>query len=251
AFFGLTIALLAARIKAVWMPAGEPRTATPWGDAVFEQAAVGMAQLDISGRWLHVNNKLCEIVGFEKHELLEKTFQQITYPEDLPPDLSYMRQLLAGSITTYSLEKRYVHRDGHLVWANLTASLVRHTDGRPHYFISVIENIQRRKQVEADLRESQNRLQVLIDYAPAGLAMFDQKMRYLALSQRWRDDYGLVGRQVLGHCHYDLFPELREDWKDEHRRILRGEVIVRTEDKIVRSDGSVQFIRWVGRPWYA
>src|SRR5690606_11471126 len=92
AFFGLTIALLAARIKAVWMPAGEPRTATPWGDAVFEQAAVGMAQLDISGRWLHVNNKLCEIVGFEKHELLEKTFQQITYPEDLPPDLSYMRQ---------------------------------------------------------------------------------------------------------------------------------------------------------------
>src|SRR5690606_12524468 len=64
AFFGLTIALLAARIKAVWMPAGEPRTATPWGDAVFEQAAVGMAQLDISGRWLHVNNKLCEIVGF-------------------------------------------------------------------------------------------------------------------------------------------------------------------------------------------
>lgn len=92
--------------------------------ATFEQAAVGIAHVDPYGWFLRVNQKLCDIVGYTREELLELTFQDITYPDDLDADLEYVRQLLAGEIQTYSMEKRYFRKDGSVVWINLTVSLV-------------------------------------------------------------------------------------------------------------------------------
>jgi PAS domain S-box-containing protein len=114
--------------------------------ATFEQAAVGMAHVGADGRWLRVNQKLCEIVGYSREELLSKTFQDITHPEDLGADLDELRRLLAGETGTYSMEKRYFRKDGPVVWINLTVSLVRGAAGEPAYFIAVIEDISRRKQ---------------------------------------------------------------------------------------------------------
>ncbi|MEL6911684.1 MAG: PAS domain S-box protein, partial [Cyanobacteria bacterium J06598_4] len=110
----------------------------------FEQAAVGIAHVAPDGKWLRVNQKLCQIIGYPKDELLQKTFQDITHPEDLNNDLKYVRQILAGEIPTYSLEKRYIRKDGANIWINLTVSLVRNSDGEPDYFISVIEDISNR-----------------------------------------------------------------------------------------------------------
>jgi two-component system sensor histidine kinase/response regulator len=103
----------------------------------------------------------------------------------------------------------------------------------------------------AALQESQARLQVLIDHAPASLAMFDHEMRYLAVSQRWRDDYRLDGRDLLGHSHYEIFPEIGEAWQAVHRRGLAGETITADEDRFERPDGRVQWLRWEVRPWHA
>ncbi|MEK6663055.1 MAG: EAL domain-containing protein [Pseudomonadota bacterium] len=119
--------------------------------ATFSQAAVGIAQVAPDGRWLRVNQRLCDIVGYSEAELLGKTFQDITYPDDLDTDLEYVRQMLAGEIRTFTMEKRYIRKDGALVWINLTVSLVRAADGSPKYFISVIEDISRRKVTEAQL----------------------------------------------------------------------------------------------------
>jgi PAS domain S-box-containing protein len=130
--------------------------------ATFEQAAVGIAHVDLDGRWIRVNQKLCEIVGYSAAELRDRTFQDLTHPDDLKADLAYVQQLIAGKVETYSIEKRYFHKSGQIVWVELTASLVRkpveeHQDldselRTPQYFISVIEEINDRKQDQATLQ---------------------------------------------------------------------------------------------------
>ena len=114
-------------------------------------------------------------------------------------------------------------------------------------------NIARRQAeaVAAALQESQQRLQLLIEHAPAALAMFDREMRYLACSRRWLEDYGLDAHNLLGHSHYEILPEITETWKSIHHRTLAGEVIKTEEDCFKRANGSVQWLRWEVRPWYA
>jgi PAS domain S-box-containing protein len=138
----------------------------------FEQAAVGVAHVGLDGRWLKVNQTLCNILGYTREELLSRTFQDITYLEDLESDLNYVQQLLAGEIENYCMEKRYVCKDGQLLWANLTVALVRQTDdvvdtnlasavssiGMPKYFISIVEDISDRKQGEQTLKKRSQEL---------------------------------------------------------------------------------------------
>jgi PAS domain S-box-containing protein len=339
--------------------------------ATFEQAAVGMAMISLEGRWLRVNCKLCEILGYSHNELMALTVLEITYADDANVDLDYVRQMLRGEITTYSTEKRYIRKDCSVNWISLTVSLIRKPDQTPDYFIAIIADIQVRKETEANLREAQRianlghwkwnidlnshtwseelyriygrdlempaanyqevqqyftagswsnvaaavekcltlglayqcdaevvradgsyrwiiargevirdaddritvlhgtvqditerklaevalqeskqQLKLFIEYAPVALAMFDREMRYLALSQRWRSDYLLGDRDLLGLCHYDVFPSIRENWLDIHRRGLAGEIIRVDEDCFEWIDGRIQWLRWEVRPWY-
>ncbi|MBI5901633.1 MAG: PAS domain S-box protein [Rhodocyclales bacterium] len=121
--------------------------------ATFEQAAVGIALVTPDGRWLKVNRKLCEIVGYTPDELLTRTFQDITHPDDLEADLGQVRRMLAHEIGSYAMEKRYIRSDGGLVWIKLTVALVWQPDGAPDFFISVIEDISARKATEAALKD--------------------------------------------------------------------------------------------------
>ncbi len=114
----------------------------------FEQAAVGIAHVAIDGRWLRVNDKLCSILGYSREELLRLTFQEVTHPDDVPADLEYRRRLIAGHSNLRSIEKRYIRKDGRIVFVNLTVSLVRSPSGEPQHFISVIEDITERKRAE-------------------------------------------------------------------------------------------------------
>ena len=119
--------------------------------ATFEQAAVGMAQASLEGKLLLVNQKLCDFFGYCREELIGKNFQEITHPEDRNLELKYLHQLLAGEIEYYAVENRYVCKEGNLVWANLTVSLVREQNGS-QYFMGVVEDIRERKQAEENLR---------------------------------------------------------------------------------------------------
>jgi PAS domain S-box-containing protein len=119
--------------------------------ATFEQAAVGMVQASVEGKFLLVNQKLCDILGYSRQELVEKRFQDITWSGDLASELELLRQLLAAEIENFSLEKRYIRKDGELVWANLTVSLLREQNGS-QFLMSVVEDIRDRKQAEESLR---------------------------------------------------------------------------------------------------
>jgi PAS domain S-box-containing protein len=128
----------------------------------FDNAPIGMAMVSPEGRWLQVNRSLCEIVGYTAEELLATTFQAITHPDDLEADLDHVRQMLDGEIRFYQMEKRYFHRQGHIVCVLLSVSLVRDAEGQPLYFISQIQDITERKEAEAAL-EQQARREALIN----------------------------------------------------------------------------------------
>ncbi len=110
----------------------------------FDLATIGMAHVAPDGRWLRVNKKLCEIVGHQREELQEKTFQDMTHPDDLDAELAQTRRMLSGEIAAYSMEKRYLKKDYSRVWVGLTASLVREPSGEPKYFIFVVEVTERK-----------------------------------------------------------------------------------------------------------
>jgi PAS domain S-box-containing protein len=131
--------------------------------ATFEQAAVGIAHVGLDGTWLRVNQRICDIVGYASDELLQKTFQDITHPDDVAADVKYVHQVLAGEIQTYSMEKRYIRKDRSLVWINLTVSLMRDDAGDPKYFVSVVEDISARKRMEQRIAHLNLVLQAIRD----------------------------------------------------------------------------------------
>ena len=120
--------------------------------ATFENAAVGMAHVAPDGSWILVNRCLCEITGYTREELLTKTFQDITHPEDLEADLAQVQRMLKGEIDSYHMEKRYLRKDGSPVWVKFTRSCIRGAQGAADYFIAVIEDISKQKRAEEQLR---------------------------------------------------------------------------------------------------
>jgi PAS domain S-box-containing protein len=117
------------------------------------------------------------------------------------------------------------------------------------FALDKIEEEARRKQAEAALRESEERLRIFIEHAPASLAMFDRNMRYLSVSRRWLADYRPKDRDLIGLSHYDVFPDIPEHWKIAHRRALDGEVVRAESDRLQWAGGSVKWLRWEARPW--
>ena len=133
----------------------------------FRDAAIGMALVGTDGRWLQVNRSLCEMLGYSEEDLLEKTFQGITHPEDLDADLDHVRRMLTGEIETYQMQKRYLHADGRVVWLLLSASMVHDEEGEPLYFVAQIQDITQRKKAEQRLAEAEERYRTLVERIPS------------------------------------------------------------------------------------
>jgi len=121
----------------------------------MEHSPVGMAIVELDGRWRETNSALRTFLGYSVQELEQLSFQDITFPEDLELDLEYVRKLIAGEITSYQIEKRYVRKDGVVVWALLAASIIRDDSERPKYFVSQVLDIDESKRTARILSEAQ------------------------------------------------------------------------------------------------
>ena len=136
------------------MSKNDPLSPDALFQSAFEFAAIGMALVSPEGKWLRVNRSVCQITGYSEKELLQRTFQDITHPDDLELDLENVRKMLAGEIETYQMEKRYYRKDGEIVWVLLSVSLVRTKSDEPLFFISQIQDITRQKLSEEQLAKA-------------------------------------------------------------------------------------------------
>jgi two-component system sensor kinase FixL len=166
----LTYFLFRRRLAATSVEAAE---ASRRFEATFEQAAVGIAHLDTEGRWLRLNKRFCEIAGHDCAQLLQKPFQIITHPDDIPLDVALTETLLSGRMDHASIEKRYLGADGRVIWINETRSLVRDADGRPDFFISIIEDIGSHKEAEAQVVTGEAQYRAIFDSAVEAMVVID------------------------------------------------------------------------------
>jgi PAS domain S-box-containing protein len=146
--FALVLWLLLRRSLAA-IRSGEERFRS-----TFEGAPVGIGQVGLDGRFLRVNPRYREILGYGEDELLRLRFQDVTHPDDVGADVANLNRLLAGEISTYAVEKRYLRKNGSVAWVNLTASVIRDHAGAPRYMIAAVEDVGASKAVEAELRDA-------------------------------------------------------------------------------------------------
>ncbi|CAN1209782.1 hypothetical protein TUMEXPCC7403_06125 [Tumidithrix helvetica PCC 7403] len=136
--------------------------------ATFEQAAVGIGQTDLNGQFVKLNQKFCDILGYQEAELFNKTFEEITHPDDIALDRENVRKLLTGESKAFFIEKRYIHKDSRIIWVNLNVSLINNLNGEPEYFIGVVQDISDRKQAEQNLQAERLRLQIALEASEMG-----------------------------------------------------------------------------------
>jgi len=205
--------------------------------AAYEQAAIGIEMLDLQGHLLQGNGKLSRILGYSEEELRQRTSAQITHPDDLQGELPLLHRLLAGEVPSYSIEKRYIHKDGHPVWVRLTSSLARTSSP---YRISIIEDITDHRQAEEALRQSERRFRSTFENAAIGIAHVALEGRIQEVNGRFCEIAGYSCEDVLGRTCEEI--TFADDWKaekDQIQRLLDGAVAhYSIEKRYLRRDGS-------------
>lgn len=214
-------------------------------------AHVGNYELNLKTGFWTASEALAEVLGLKPGEKRPiDDWLKLIHADDRVVLEKEIAQLLAEPGGLFDREYRiYRHNDGQLRWVHSLARAEFDDTGEAVAMHGTLQDVTERKTAEAELRSSNNLLQMFIEHAPAALAMFDREMRYLAVSQRWLDVYHLKREAVLGHLHYKVFPDLPERWKAVHQRGMAGEGIRNDEDHFDRADGTVQWLKWEILPW--
>lgn len=172
----------------------------------FDDAGIGMAIVSLNNCFLRVNRALCDMLGYSEAELLSLTFHEITHPEDLI-DPSHIEEIQVPGTDTFQREKRYLHKQGHTVWALLSVSLLRGCHGQPLHYISQVQDISNRKQVEAALRQSEERNRAIVSAIPDMMKLYNADGIYLS-SVRSNSLIDLISEEIdpVGKHISDLIP---------------------------------------------
>jgi PAS domain S-box-containing protein len=179
----------------------------------FEHAGIGMAVVDLQGRPLQCNPALQRMLGYTEEELLRMSFTEFTYPEDRDLNVQLYRELIAGKRDSYQIEKRYIRKDGQVVWGLLTVSLVKDAQGRPQYGVGMAEDITERKRATEALRASETQFRTFIDMAPVAISV-SRSGHTLHVNRKFLEMYGFHrADEVFGHS-------VGEHWSEEWRPMI-------------------------------
>ena len=213
--------------------------------ATFEEAALGIAHVALDGRWLRVNQRLCDILGYTRDELFLRTNQSMSHPDDLHEELDLLSHLLAGDLSTYSIAKRYVHKNGATVWVDVTMSVVTPRSGAARYLLAFVEDITGRRAAEEQLRQQFVLTRSLTDNTTEALFMMDTAGRVTFLNPAAEQLSGWEASEIVGKVLHDTIHYLKPDGtlnamlESPLTAVLTTGTGVRNhEDMFVRKDGS-------------
>jgi PAS domain S-box-containing protein len=216
----------------------------------FELAGSGIAHIGLDRRFIRVNRRLCEILGYPEHALLGLTGRDISHPDDLDVINEQRKRLYAGDIDRVRVEKRYVRMDGSTVWVTFSMVVERDAAGEPAYEIAIFDDITERKQAEAALRESEERFRSLTQLSADWYWEQDAELRFVEMSHSISARTGLESSEHIGKRRWDLpSPSMSEaDW-EKHRQELRAHKPFRDlEFSRIDRDGRLRYVVISGEP---
>jgi two-component system CheB/CheR fusion protein len=204
--------------------------------AIINQATAGIAQSDLEGKILLVNDRFCEITGYSRNELLGMRMQDITHPEDLPKNAELLKQS-TGKDTPFVIERRFVRKDGSPVWVHNSVSSITDAEGKPKYILAVSLDITDRRRAEemlqdseAIVRQSNQELQMMYNTTPVGMCLIDRNFRYVRINDRLAEMNGIPAADHLGKTVREIVPTLADQVEPVFSRVIEtGEPIIDIE----------------------
>jgi diguanylate cyclase (GGDEF)-like protein/PAS domain S-box-containing protein len=186
----------------------------------FDDAALGMSIANLNWGLLRVNEAHCRMLGYTEHELLTTDFRTRIHPDDLKPNDALRRDLFSGKINSYETERRYIHRDGHIVWCLVTVSLIRDEDGEPQYFVGQMQDITERKRAEESLAQSEQRMVRVLAAASDGMLITNALGVITTVNPAAERITGVSAATLLGRLAHDLPPLIHGDVNPNCRAVI-------------------------------
>ena len=174
---------------------------------VFEEGTVGITLIDLEFNYVEVNSRYTQLVGYPKEELKSMSFTDLTHPEDIDKDKQNAEKLRDGEISYYRTEKRYIRNDGEQIWCDVMATLVRDQEGKPSYFLSMVQDITERKKAEEELRDVNQKLRSIVENTSEAIYIKGREGRYQLINRAAAELFELDRNDIIGKDDYDLFEQ--------------------------------------------
>ena len=191
--------------------------------SAFDHAPIGMSVVAPDGRWLRVNDAYCRMLGYQREELMSKRFRDLTHPDDVAEDDAFIAAVAAGRGDSLERDRRYIHRDGSVVWVHVRAEVIRDQAGEPLSAVSHLQDITDRRRSEEKLRESERRLRSVIDNTPALVYVKGRDYRYQLVNSEFEREFGVRSDWIVGRRDEDILPaSVIDQVRAQDRLVLDG-----------------------------
>jgi PAS domain S-box-containing protein len=210
--------------------------------STFDQSPVGSVIVGLDKRFIRCNSAFCNFLGYTEDELIGKTVADVTWPDDKDLGMPDMKLMVEGKKDSSTLQKRYVRKDGSIVWGEITISLVRDTENKPKYFLSIIQDITDRKQAEEKLIRSEEKYRMFIDLAPDAFFLGDDAGNFIVVNNSAVKLTGYTHDELKKMNINDLFPNNFNKSKPLRYDLLDNGETLKNERKLIRKDGQAVFV---------